>query len=221
MEYKHHVRLSVIVSEFNFPIRMIKKLYPTLLLGSLATISNAAVIFDDAIDGNASSDGSAPTSLTFALGSNEVLGTVSADASINNTRNFYTFSISEGQFLQSITLNEISVTNTGEDPNDPGFYALVSGTTSATPGTGFANLGGALYDPSDLDSDLLGQITGGGISGGSGFTTIGEGDFTFVIQQTGTEISSFTLDFQVVPEPSSTALLGLAAIGLISRRRRS
>lgn len=203
---------------------MINKIYSTLIFSSLVTISNAVVIYSDADDGNASSDGSAPTSLNFSLGSNEVLGTVSTNTTIANTRNFYTFSIGAGQFLQSISLNEISVVDAaGAVSNDPGFYALVEGSTAATPGTGFANLGGNLYSPSNLNSDLLGSITDGGNSDGTGFTTIGEGDYTFVIQQTGDEISSFTLDFEVasVPEPSSSALLGLAAFGFISRRRRS
>lgn len=214
----------MIVSEFNFPVHMINKIYSTLIFSSLVTISNAVVIFNDADDGNASSDGSAPTSLNFSLGSNEVLGTVSTNTTIANTRNFYTFSIGAGQFLQSISLNEISVVDAaGAVSNDPGFYALVEGSTAATPGNGFSNLGGNLFSPSNLNSDLLGSITDGGNSGGTGFTTIGEGDYTFVIQQTGDEISSFTLDFEVasVPEPSSSALLGLAAFGFISRRRRS
>ena len=96
----------MIVSEFNFPVHMINKIYSTLIFSSLVTISNAVVIFNDA-DGNASSDGSAPTSLDLSLGSNEVLGTVSANSTIANIRNFYTFSIGAGQFLQSINLNEI------------------------------------------------------------------------------------------------------------------
>jgi len=207
-----------------------KKLRIPLILASLTLASNAVVVYNDAVDGNASSDGATPTVLGFSLGSNEVLGTVSAAPSIGNIRNFYTFTIEAGQELGSITLDTLNVTtlnvttNTLDPSNDPGFYALVSGSPAATPGTGFANLGGELFDPSDVGSNLLTQISDGGNSGGSGFTSIGAGDYTFVIQQTGTEISTFQLNFEVVnaiPEPSSSMLLGLTAFGLIARRRRS
>ena len=199
---------------------MTKKIYSVLIFSALVTTSNAVVIFDDTVNGNASSDGSAPTSLDFSLGSNQVLGTVTSPS---NTRNFYTFSIGEGQILQAITLDAINVTTAaGAASNDPGFYALVLGGTAETPGTGFANLGGQLYDPSDLGDNLLDQIADGGNSGGTGFTEIGEGDYTFVIQQTGDEVSSFTLDFEVasVPEPSSSSILLLGSALLLGKRRR-
>ena len=109
MEYKYCLELSMIGSELTFPTHMIKNIYYSLIFSSLVATSNAVVIFDDAVDGNASSDGSAPTSLTFSLGSNEVLGTVSTGAPINNTRNFYTFSIGEGKFYNpSLSMQSMS-----------------------------------------------------------------------------------------------------------------
>ena len=184
-----------------------------------------ASIFDDSVNGFASSNGASPTQVGFSLGSNTIGGTVSTDASINNTRNFYTFSIGAGQELASINLLENTVDlGSGSNAADPGFFALVSGNTAATPGSGFANLGGALFAPTDpFGTDLLGEISTGGISGGTGFSTIGPGDYTFVIQQTGNEVSNFLVDFVVVPEPSSAPLLGLmsVAVCLIGRRRRS
>ena len=75
------------------------------LLASVTSSANAQVVFDDAVDGNASSDGAAPTAVTFSLGSNVINGTVTSPS---NVRNFYTFTIGEGQELSAINLDAIS-----------------------------------------------------------------------------------------------------------------
>lgn len=194
----------------------------TLLVGIATNAASGQVVFDDAVDGNASSIGSSPTTLGLNFGSNIVNGTVTSPS---NIRNFYNFTIGAGQQLSAINLDAINVTDESGDVSlDPGFYALIAGSTGTNPADGFANLGGALYDPSSAGINLLDAIGSGGISGGTGFETIGPGDFTFVIQQTGPEVSNFSLDFQVVnavPEPSSAVLLaGLGVVGMIRRRRR-
>jgi hypothetical protein len=202
-----------------------RSLVPTLsavLLVAAATSVNAQVVYDDAVDGNASSIGSSPTSLVFGIGSNVVNGTVTTTT---NIRNFYTFTIGAGQELSAINLDAINVTTaTGDVSNDPGFFALVAGPTASIPAAGFSNLGGNLYSPENFGDNLLANISDGGISDGTGFSNIGAGDYTFVIQQTGDEVSNFSLDFQVtsaIPEPTSVSLLvGLGLAGLTRRRRR-
>lgn len=208
-----------------FKLVTFRFLVAALLIGAAGNATNGQVVFDDA-NGNASNSGAAPTSINLLLGSNIVNGTVTSPA---NTRNFYTFNIGANEQLSAIELLTLNVTTaTGGPSSDPGFFALVSGTTSATPAAGvgvFPNLGGELFDPSDLNTNLLLEISGGGITDdGTGFSTLGQGDYTFVIQQTGDEISNFSLDFQVtsvaIPEPTSgIALAALGLTGLVRRRR--
>lgn len=192
------------------------------LLAGLTATANAQIVFDDA-SGNASSNGASPTALTFNLGSNIVNGTVTTPA---NTRNFYTFTIGASEELTAINLDSLNVTTAAGAPSsDPGFFALVEGDTASIPGAGFANLGGGLFAPGNVGIDLL-SIANPQSTGGTGLpAVIGAGDYTFVIQQTGSEVSNFSLDFQVsaaaVPEPTSGILLaGLGLAGLARRRRR-
>ena len=182
-----------------------------------------ASVFDDSVNGNASNNGAAPTAVDFSLGSNTIAGTVSNNAAVDNNRNFYTFTIDEGQELAAINVLDVSVTDAAGAPStNPGFFALVEGSTAETPASGFDNLGGALFSPTlDFGTDLLSLISAGGISGGSGFEEIGPGEYTFVIQQTGTEISNFLVDFVVVPEPTSAALISLTGLALLRRRQQA
>ncbi len=203
------------------------RFFCVLFLSLITTSAKADVVYDDAVDGNASNNGLAPTVLVFDLGSNVVNGTVSA-GDPDNARNFYTFSILPGQALSAIVFDSLSVvTSEGGPTSVPGFFALVSGSTSATPAAGFSNIGGLLFDEELVELNVLDGTRNGGSSSGTGFTTqnLGVGDYTFVIQQTGTEESTFSLDFQVVPvavpEPTNAMILvGLGMLGLARRRRR-
>jgi hypothetical protein len=51
---------------------------------------------------------------------------------------------------------------------------------------------------------------------------LGSGDYTFVFPQTGSTLITYTLDFTVIPEPSTLVLVlgGLAAVAGARRRPR-
>ena len=141
--------------------RVVLRALAITLVAGVASVANAQIVFDSVNGSDVASDnGSTPTSLPFSVGSNIVNGTVSSSIP-GNLRNFFTFTIGEGQELSAINLNSLVVTTANGDPSeDPGFYALVDGTTSVNPATGFPNLGGALHNPELVGDDLLALING-------------------------------------------------------------
>ena len=189
----------------------------SLLLGltlSFVSISSPAlsltnVIWDEGVDGDLSTNPLAPTPLTFGVGNNEIIGSVQSP---NDTRDYITFTIEAGQTLQSILLLQYEDSNTG-GPASRGFNAINQGTTSFIPNGGTAGqfLGGAHLDPLPPGTDLL-PILAGAPQAGTGFgVPLGPGDYSYLIQQTGPELSGYTLDFVVVPEPLTILGAGTAA----------
>lgn len=184
-----------------------------LLLGGVLP-SQAVTVWNEADDGDLSTDPLAPTAVSFLLGSNDVIGSVVSSA---DTRDYLTFSILGGQALTAITVNSIVSVN-----NDPGFSFLATGTTSVNPASSETGiLGGVLVSPSNTGDDLLALFSGNNLVT-VGFTTpLGAGDYVFEIQQTGTELLQYNLTFEVesIPEPSATLLGGLGSLLLLRRRR--
>ena len=73
-----------------------------------------------------------------------------------------------------------------------------------------------------LTSDSLQNMTWGTTAGGNSVASItvsGQTDLQFSLQGSGTGISGVVVS-EVVPEPSSAALLGLGGLALIMRRRK-
>ena len=179
------------------------------------------VAFNEAVSGDLSDIPGAPTSVNFNVGVNSVWGTLRADATSSDVRDYFTFTIAAGQQLTALLQQDYSDIATGNGANR-GFHAISAGATSAIPGsttiTGF--LGADHFDPVTAGTDLLPGL-GTSTFGEIGFTgPLGPGTYTYVVQNTSDNPSRYELDFLVVPEPSSAAILGLFSMLAFRRVRR-
>ena len=194
-----------------------------LTLSLLLAGQASALSYDEGIDGDLSGDPLNPTFLAFDVGLNTITGSVTTSAPAD-TRDYITFTIGSGQTLDSILLFDYDDPATGP-PNDGnrGYHAIDAGTTSVIPSGGTASdlLGGAHLDPLTPGTDTL-PILASAPQGGTGFSTpLGPGDYTYLIQQTGPQVSNYSLGFVVTPEPTTATLLlsGLWVLGRRARRR--
>jgi hypothetical protein len=122
----------------------------------------AAVVWDEGIQGDLSGDRSAPTSLSFSAGSNELIATSSG-----GDIEYVTFAIPAGQQLNSVILSSYS----GLDGT--AFFGLQKGATFTEPpnGTVVGNLlGYTHFGPAvgNVGGDILSQAGSG--AGAQGFT---------------------------------------------------
>jgi hypothetical protein len=180
-----------------------------------AANASAVVTWDETIDGPLSNDRLAPTAVDLVPGINSMLGTT-----VSGDREYVTMSIPSGQKLSQIILESyVGIDGTA-------FIGVQSGTTFTEPptGTNVANLlGYAHFGPGVGNDglDILPEIGAGGGAIGFAPPLIGS-DYTFWIQQTGANATTYRLDFVVVPEPGSALLLsvgGLAMLLAAARRR--
>jgi hypothetical protein len=180
-----------------------------------STIATAGVanVFDEAALGDFSDDRFAPTFLNFGLGSNIVTNSV-VDSAVQDTgdRDYYTFSLAAGQSITTITLVDSSNPAGGFD--DVAFVGLAFDSIFDFSPDIFDGPGleGFILTSPDLSAtNVLSELSGG-------LNFLGEGDYSLWIQQTGSDLTSVTLDFNVVPTPATGAIL--ATMGVFTARRR-
>ncbi len=174
-----------------------------------AAYGGSAVIWDESIHGDLSGNHLVPDTLSVSIGSNIIIGSTG-----DYDRDYFHFSLAPGESLTAIVLLDyvsedhysfLAVqegTFITEDPVDPNVENL---------------LGWTLFGPHLIGSDLL-PLMGEGM-GAIGFVPPLTGsDYAFWLQQTG-DHTDYVLDFQVVPEPSTMAAVGLL-LGLAIRKRR-
>ena len=199
---------------------------------SMMHAARAAVVYDEAIDGDLSTSNESATQLGRL-----VIGESTIVANANSFGDFVSFEIGEGEQLDSIVLGAYSGGDNGifaalDDltfPDGSGWFRSsvfeINSNMPLPPSDEW--LGGAVIRASDdLGTDVLDDLGDNRVDRiGRGFTgPLGAGTYTLFFQQTNGQ-TDIQLDFNVgavaIPEPGSLAGCGtLAAVAFGGRRRR-
>ena len=180
-----------------------------------ASIAQAAITYDESVDGDLSNDRLNPTNFVLANGINSfTMDVIDSDESFGD-RDYMSITLAAGQTLESIILvNTFNTDPEGFDAN--AFFGMqLGGQITVDPDA---------PNPADLtgfvigDTSLIGTNILPDLAGASG-PTLGAGTYSYWIQQTGEFNTRITLAFNVVPTPSALAALSLAALTTTRRRR--
>lgn len=186
----------------------------TVMTVAILASGASAGIFDESVLGDFSDDRFAPTFLDFQLGSNIVTNQV-VDSGIPGVgdRDYYTFTLGAGQSIDSITL--LSSTNPLGGNDSIAFIGLAfDGVFDFDPDT-FAGSGleGFVLSGADVvGNNILGDLS-------EGLSSLEAGSYSLWIQQTGSDLTQVSLDFNVVPTPATGTLLAIAGVVAVRRRR--
>jgi hypothetical protein len=188
------------------------------ILTVLATAGVAAAgpanIFDEGVLGDFSDDRFAPTFLDFGLGSNTVISTTAlSNDPVNGDRDYFTFTLDAGESIDSISL--LNASNPGGGFDSVAFVGLAFDSVfdfDPNTNTGPGLVGFVLTTPDLVGTDIVGDLSGG-------LDSLGAGEYSFWVQQTGDFLTEVELGFNVVPAPTTAALLGLGGLVAVRRRR--
>lgn len=184
-----------------------------IALAACASTAHAGFAYDEAIDGDLSNDRANPTAFSLTQGVSLFTMDVIDSDEPNGDLDYFTVSIGAGLSIDSITL--VSSTNPAGGFDAVAFIAMQLGTEvtvdpaapDPSPLTGFV-----IGSPADVGTNILPALAG--MSG----PTLGAGDYSFWVQQTGVDLTRLTLSFNVVPAPGFASALG--CVGLLAARRR-
>jgi hypothetical protein len=197
--------------------RTARTLLTACALAATLSAAQAAGGWDEAVQGDFANLGTAPTAITLELGSNPVRGTTGRQNSVVD-RDYFSFTLPAGWQLDTLTV----VGGSFLGVSGLSFIGVQAGpqvTVNPTGGSAAGLLGWVHFGQNDIGTDILGLM---GIGfGASGFQSpLPAGTYSFWVQDTGTGVASYQLDFGVsaVPEPAA-ALLMLAGVAALLRRR--
>jgi hypothetical protein len=188
----------------------------TLGCAAAPSIAQGASIYDEAISGDLSNSGGAPTVLTAADGSNQLFGTTGRGGS-GVDRDYFTLTVPAGSELTSI--NVLPGTTAGGPVSFIGMEAGKQVTLPTSPSDATGLLGWHHYGPADINTDILDDMSIPA-DGSSGFTPpLGSGSYSFWVQDFGSGIFNYGFDFALapVPETGPGLLVVIAVFGFMLR----
>jgi hypothetical protein len=154
------------------------------------------VVWDESVDGPLSASGNAPTVLNLAPGANTIR---SSFGGLNGQFDYFSFTLPTGQSLEAFTLDSYVST-------DAVAWLGIKAGTDWTIGYDTAQMiGQQHFGTANIGSDLLGFSAG---------NLLGPGTYTVRSQQLGAA-ATYQFDLNVVPEPSTYALLLLTGAGAL------
>lgn len=194
-------------------------LLTALSLGALLSNASAAIIYNESSSPDLSGLFGSPTSLSFGLGANTVIGDIGnngntgavngAGTSVDRDADFFTFTVPFGVILSSINIDShVPVPSGGGS-----FFGYTSGTSFS--GQAFGDVDGfAIFNSTSGEViDDFGSASG-----------LSAGDYSFWIQETSTDAVDYSITFTgtaAVPEPVHYAtILGLCFLGFVCYRKR-
>lgn len=176
--------------------------------GSIASAS----VYNESVDGDLSNDRFNPTLIDFDTGMNMVTMEVVDSDQPNGDLDYFTFTLDAGESVDSIVVIDSSNPAGGFDA--AAFVGLAFDSFfDFDPATfmGDGVEGFVITSPDQVGIEQISILS-------DGLSSLGPGDYTFWVQQTGVDLTSVTLGVNVVPTPGALALLGMG--GLMAGRRR-
>ncbi|UCG72258.1 MAG: hypothetical protein JSV45_13565 [Chromatiales bacterium] len=177
-------------------------------------MAGATTVWDESVDGDLSTDPNAPTPVQFQAGSNIITGTMGGPGNVGD---YITFTFGPGQGLTGLVLLEFA----SQMGDERGFHGINEGPTSfiPSPATQDNFLGGNHLNAFEAGTDVLPGLATTPLVGAGFAIPLGEGTYSYLIQQTASDPTSYSLEFQVVPVPAAVWLFG-SALGLLGWLRR-
>jgi hypothetical protein len=177
-----------------------KVIATSLLLLGLTASANAAVVWDESINGLLSTNPNTPTPLVFSDGSNIVNASVFGGA---QNRDYITFTVPAGSTLTACNLLLWSI-------DDTGFCAVNAGNTSVIPSNQSITfwLAGIHVTQSLVGTDLFDAMHDASVTlEALGASQLDPGEYTLVVQQVTAILEEYSLEFVMsasVPTAPST-----------------